>query len=693
MTDTGSTNFPQGPRFDRGSNNASTKTVFNASLIGIPNANKGAANKIQNLKGQVIQQNDKGQVRIQTEKGIVEIQLPKDSPQRQQPLQEGQRVNIEIPPQNVRERNPETVRIQIDAGADRTIRKQTGEQIQTPPPQEPRSEAALTKPKDEIQTRLPDQALPSKIITNTQQVSKDASIQTLEKMPDLQSLANLPQKPTITLSQLTGETIRLDPLPPSLTSQILIVEPQVSTQTINSSAFQSSIAVTTAPNAPITNAQFTTSPKPIEQQHSPQPEIANIVSNQTLTIDKADTTINVIQTKTVNAQTLIPEQNTLIPFKSIAPQVIAIKEFSTALTSSNSNNAIQTSSFFKSEPITAKIQNVIAPLPILVAPNQIPQEASKLSDRTIELPAKDTIQTKILETVPFNVQSAIVIGTTPNSLPIVSISSFADTPPQNFILQVPVQDISTGQRLEIITQQSLATTIQASSITAAQLPTASYFTIPGQWPLMEDIQQNLAQISTSVAQAMTASIPNASSPAQITPAALFFIAAIRAGDLSQILGDRAQNILKSQGKGGLLSRLTQEGNIISRAEQPSGEWRSLTLPMAWQNEIQKIALHYKHDYPNENEDDKGSKQTRFIFDLSLSRMGKVQLDGFHKDNTLNMIIRTESPTSQSMQMAMKRLYHEALDETALSGELAFQNALDSWVTVNQEDQSEFLSDI
>ena len=114
MTDAGSTNFPQGPRFDQQSGNTAVKTIFNASLIGQPNVNKGAENKIQNLQGTVIRQNDRGQVRIQTEKGVVEVQLPKDSPQRQQPLKDGQRVNIEIPPEKVRSRNPESVRIQVE---------------------------------------------------------------------------------------------------------------------------------------------------------------------------------------------------------------------------------------------------------------------------------------------------------------------------------------------------------------------------------------------------------------------------------------------------------------------------------------------------------------------------------------------------------------------------------------------------
>ena len=114
MSDTGSTKFPEGPRLAGSAARNTNETVLSARLIGVPNATKGSEDKVIKLQGQVIDQNDQGRVRVQTGKGIVEIQLPKDAPQGREPLERGQRVEINIPPEKVRKRNPESIQIKAE---------------------------------------------------------------------------------------------------------------------------------------------------------------------------------------------------------------------------------------------------------------------------------------------------------------------------------------------------------------------------------------------------------------------------------------------------------------------------------------------------------------------------------------------------------------------------------------------------
>ena len=493
----------------------------------------------------------------------------------------------------------------------------------------------------------------------------DVNVQRVERPSTLTRPSETIEAKSISISKLQGETIRLDPLPPNLASQITQPKSDILPQKISIETLANPLQVI---QSPVSGNIFT-----------PQVKTDISTPNQLLNTDSANQNITISpQIESPKAQ-LIPQNNDLIAFKNIAAQLIQIKEFSSDLIVQKNN--LEAFSAIKPQAITATIESIKDALPVFVDTQGRPENIQTLRDIPFS---------RIVETSPLNIQSATIIGQTPNNLPVVTFQGFSGLPEQSYIIQVPVENIVTGQRLEISPQ---ALTNIAGNIVNAPLPSPSYFLIPDQWPLLEDILQSVRQSSAAVAQTITASIPNAANPAQITPAALFFIAALRAGDLSQILSERTQNILKAQGKSGLLSRLTQEGSIIGRTEQTSGEWRSITMPMAWDNEIQKIALHYKHDHPDQDDNDNGEKQTRFIFDLSLSRMGKVQLDGFHKDKTLNLILRTENNTSQAMQMNMKRLYHEALESASLSGELSFQNNLDSWVKVNEEEKSAYSSDI
>src|SRR5690606_20854458 len=104
---------------------------------------------------------------------------------------------------------------------------------------------------------------------------------------------------------------------------------------------------------------------------------------------------------------------------------------------------------------------------------------------------------------------------------------------------------------------------------------------PEPWPLMNDIHQALAQIMPQAAQALGNMTPAPNNPAQLGPAALFFLAAVRVGDLTQWLGGNAVDALRRGGKSGLLNRLSQEGSTLNRlaADPVSQDWRALSLPL------------------------------------------------------------------------------------------------------------------
>lgn len=281
----------------------------------------------------------------------------------------------------------------------------------------------------------------------------------------------------------------------------------------------------------------------------------------------------------------------------------------------------------------------------------------------------------------------IVAGLTPQKLPVIALFNPATNSEMFFIMHVPGGSVLPGTEITLLPQQPLQTSMPiTATVTLAPMP--SYFLTPEPWPVMDEIYQTLAQIMPRAAQAMSNMTPSPQNPAQLGPAALFFIAAVRGGDLTQWLGNNAVDALRRGGKAGLLGRLGQEGSALNRlaSEPVANDWRAMSLPMLFENQMHKVALYYKNDSESQQKDQQG-KQTRFIFDLSLDALGKVQLDGLFRAKRLDLIVRTLTPFSLAMQQDMRRIYSGALGETSITGDLSFQNSPAQWVTITPDNKS------
>ena len=148
--------------------------------------------------------------------------------------------------------------------------------------------------------------------------------------------------------------------------------------------------------------------------------------------------------------------------------------------------------------------------------------------------------------------------------------------------------------------------------------------------------------------------------------ALFFVAALKLGNIENWLGDKNLDAIKQMGKKGLVERLAGDFSRISQqfSETNTQNWKSLMLPMLNDGDISNVHLHVRQDdhtpdgdgTGDENQSD-GPTPTRFILDLTLSRMGPVQLDGYLTPKTLDM--------------------------TGLKGSLRFQAAHENWVRVHE----------
>ncbi len=418
---------------------------------------------------------------------------------------------------------------------------------------------------------------------------------------------------------------------------------------------------------------------------------------------------------TQRINSIAPSETTLLPPSERNPEVIntILKQPVTQIPLSIV--AAQKISNPKPEPITFNLSEL--------PETHISSIVTDVKVNSISLPNLQIVEseTQILQQLPFTVPEeragetrAVIEGFTADKhFPVFRITTQDHHENHRYALKIPIDDLPIGTQIELTVLKAIATehTTQSQAslsnpqISAPLVPfsalTPAYFLTPEIWPVLQEINNTLFQLNPQIAQIYNAVIPNAANPAQMGPAVLFFIAAMRSGDIQNWLGDKAIDTLRRAGKGELLNRLSGELSSLSRMgkDPVSQEWRSMSLPMAWQNDIHKVVLHYRREEQDETgENDKKGSKIRFVMDLSLSNMGKVQLDGLFIANTsgtgrLDLVLRTEQSFSQAMKQKMRGTYKNALDETKFTGELSFQDKKDQWVLITPDNPSQFSENI
>ncbi len=635
------------------------------------------------LRGVVVRQNRDGSVTIKTPRGEVDVKPPQDQP----PPQRGENVEIEIkpgrppaeatiqrtqaPPAHSKSEtsSPETqpstsprvtnTPVNIDVGQARHVRAETIT-LQTPPT----TTMPQTLPEPGAMVQLQPIAAKEALALISQKIQTQSLIQT-------------------TATQIIQSTvISAQSIASNITPEIANSALRLSSQTPPAPLPNISVIMQSTPSAlavPILQTAITI-------DHSAQESLPTQIN---LTTAKAKNPVldffkftdfssakNTAQN--LSLASTLPDSGFL---KTNLPRILSEASLLAYIPNSES---LPVKPLQSALPFTVRINSIdgakITLTPLLQAgeKNDLPSmaELKNLKTTSEEKPLIDQKRPESLQ--------AIITGSTLKNLPILRIFLPQSNSIQYFSLQSPASEIIPGTQIQI-------TPLPASENIAVQpsnIPSSlSAFLTPGAWPVFQDIYQTLAATNPTLAQMLSNITPNANAPAQFTPAALFFIAAMRSGDIGSWLGDKISDTLRRNERSGLLSRLTQDSSILSRlsAEPISQEWRALSLPLFWQGEMQKMALFYRNEDNKDEADQAKQRQTRFIFNLNLSHMGAVQLDGLLREKRLDLILRTESTFSQTMRAEMRQLYTRALGQTDITGELSFQNEPEQWVNINVEE--------
>ncbi|MDE1153875.1 MAG: hypothetical protein PW788_15185 [Micavibrio sp.] len=204
------------------------------------------------------------------------------------------------------------------------------------------------------------------------------------------------------------------------------------------------------------------------------------------------------------------------------------------------------------------------------------------------------------------------------------------------------------------------------------------------WPALQESLQTLNAAGADAAMRNTLPTPGA----RMVPTTLFFLAALRMGDIQAWLGESALQGLKQSGKQALVDRLTGDfGRIAAQSKETvSGDWRGISLPLLHDDQISQMQLFLRRHMPDDKDADKGTEDrgvtTRFLLNLHMSRMGDMQLDGLMHKKRFDLILRTADALPFNMRQDLMQGFAKGLAESGTEGGMSFQTKSQGWVTID-----------
>ena len=258
------------------------------------------------------------------------------------------------------------------------------------------------------------------------------------------------------------------------------------------------------------------------------------------------------------------------------------------------------------------------------------------------------------------VLSGTVSGVTQSGRPVVA------TPFGNLAINA-TSDLRIGDRVALDVLAS-----RVGEMPTAERP-APLSVLAREWPALEGamrvLQEALGpQAAAQMTQAMVRPSP------QMTAAMLFFMNALKVGDMRSWFGNDAARALETAGRGGLLSTLAEDFQTLQRAVEPGDNgWRAFLIPVLGEEKRPIRVLTRGRRQGKGDKDGSGADDgTAFLVDLELSQLGPFRLDGLVRNDLVDLWIRTTKPLPGLVRHDIKALFDGTLDRTGIQGRLAFK---------------------
>ena len=171
-----------------------------------------------------------------------------------------------------------------------------------------------------------------------------------------------------------------------------------------------------------------------------------------------------------------------------------------------------------------------------------------------------------------------------------------------------------------------------------------------EWPSLDQALGQLRQTAPDMAQSFSQNrMPQANN--RLAANILLYLSALRGGDVGNWLGEMTRNLEQSQPE--LAGRLREDFVQVARLfnENPQSDWRTLIIPFMNGEGLDALQMHLRGQSTGADDDDGSEDASRFLVDIDLSRLGRIQMDGLVKSSgkKFDLIFRTEEPLPAYMR--------------------------------------------
>lgn len=275
-------------------------------------------------------------------------------------------------------------------------------------------------------------------------------------------------------------------------------------------------------------------------------------------------------------------------------------------------------------------------------------------------------------------QGATVVQTAQG--PLALRSPVLLPPGSTVVLQIPPGG---GDQVVVVSIDGRPVVATPVPTPTANLPTPAALVNPAEptlalareWPALREAMAaiNQAEPDGVAARVLDMAVPRPG--LNLAPTLALAIGALREGNLKGWIGDAPADTLTKAGRTDLAGRVGEEfGKLARLADPPASQqdWRAYLVPFHDGQQLQQIQL-FTRKHQSNGKDAEGDEITaRFVFDIELTRLGRLQLDGLAGPGRFDLMVRSRTPLTPEMRQHITLLFGAAREEGGFQGEVGFQ---------------------
>lgn len=155
---------------------------------------------------------------------------------------------------------------------------------------------------------------------------------------------------------------------------------------------------------------------------------------------------------------------------------------------------------------------------------------------------------------------------------------------------------------------------------------------------------------------------------------LFFMSALRGGDVRSWLGEAVADRLGRIAQGQAIGRLADDFASLARHAGDVGSpgWHSFVVPVDIGARLEQFRLYYRR-LGRKEEDGREDDATHFMVEADLSRIGLLQIEGLVRPRRFDLTIHSATALGSVMESDIREIFLEALTLGDLAGTIRFDD--------------------